>query len=172
MPPPTVTSSRTLSTTDIAMIRRADTFFIASVSARAAHTHQGADIDAVDGVDVSHRGGQPGFIGVDAAGDHALDEDTLWVPDFQGNFYFNTLGNLVEHPRAGLVFVDGADVVQVSVDVEIMWEGSLVDAIDGAERLLRLRVTEVVRVVNAVQLRLVDGPPSPYSANTGTFPVR
>ena len=52
------------------------------------------------GMDVSHRGGRPGFV--------KLDGDTLVVPDFRGNRYFNTLGNLVSDPRAALVFVDFA----------------------------------------------------------------
>ena len=35
-----------------------------------------------------------------------LDERTLVAPDFVGNAYFNTLGNLSVEPRAGLLFVD------------------------------------------------------------------
>jgi predicted pyridoxine 5'-phosphate oxidase superfamily flavin-nucleotide-binding protein len=48
---------------------------------------------------VSHRGGRPGFVRIDG-------DDTLTVPDFNGNRFFNTLGNLAVHPRAGLLFID------------------------------------------------------------------
>jgi predicted pyridoxine 5'-phosphate oxidase superfamily flavin-nucleotide-binding protein len=73
----------------IGAISSADTFFIVS----AARVNE-----ATGGVDVSHRGGSPGFVQVEA--------DTLTVPDFKGNRYFNTLGNLVANPRAALLFVD------------------------------------------------------------------
>jgi hypothetical protein len=42
------------------------------------------------GVGVSHRAGKPGFVHV--AG------DTLTIPDYPGNRYFNTLGNLTLAP--------------------------------------------------------------------------
>lgn len=64
----------------------ADTLFVAS-----AHPTFGAD--------VSHRGGNPGFVRV-------LDDTTLRVPDYRGNGMFNTLGNLRIDPRAGIVVPD------------------------------------------------------------------
>src|SRR5437870_2177797 len=67
-----------------AMIDRADTFFIAS----AAPGSRGAGGAASDGADVSHRGGAPGFVRrtSEAGG------TTLTIPDFTGNYLFNTLG--------------------------------------------------------------------------------
>src|SRR5205814_1386013 len=70
-----------------AAIAAADTFFVATAARTAEPT---------GGVDVSHRGGPPGFV--------AVAGDTLTIPDFAGNRYFNTLGNLVTEPRAALVF--------------------------------------------------------------------
>ncbi len=64
--------------------------------ASAAHREDGKF-----GVDVSHRGGQPGFLGLDA-------EDTIVVPDFRGNGFFQTIGNLLAFPRAGLLIPDFA----------------------------------------------------------------
>ncbi|MFE9558227.1 pyridoxamine 5'-phosphate oxidase family protein [Streptomyces sp. NPDC006692] len=66
-------------------IRNADTFFIATV--------------APDGVDASHRGGNPGFV-------HVASPGRLEWRDFPGNNMFMTLGNLEVDPRAGLLFVD------------------------------------------------------------------
>lgn len=67
-------------------LARADTFFVAS-------RHPGR------GLDVSHRGGTPGFIRV-------LDPRHLRVPDYPGNSMFNTLGNFAVDDRAGLVVPD------------------------------------------------------------------
>ncbi len=80
------TSGDLLSAAQLNSIRAADTFFVAS-----AHAERG--------VNVSHRGGNPGFI-------HVLDERTLRVPDFVGNSMYQTLGNFVANPRAGLAFID------------------------------------------------------------------
>lgn len=51
------------------------------------------------GVDVSHRGGAPGFVRV-------LDPSRLRIPDYPGNSMFNTLGNFVVDNHAGLAFLD------------------------------------------------------------------
>ena len=69
-----------------AIITKADTFFVASV-----HPERG--------VDASHRGGNAGFVKI-------VDDRTLRIPDYQGNCMFNTLGNFVVTPRAGLIFLD------------------------------------------------------------------
>ncbi len=108
----------------LALIRTADTFFIATAadaSAGAAH-----------GVDVSHRGGWPGFVHIDADG-------TMTWPDFQGNNFFNTIGNLLVDGRAGLLFIafERGDLLHLSGRAEVMWEGPEVAAFPGAKRLLR-----------------------------------
>ncbi len=77
---------RDLSANQQALISQADTFFVAS-----AHPEQG--------VDASHRGGHAGFVQV-------LSPQRLRIPDFMGNNMFNTLGNFVSYPSAGLVFID------------------------------------------------------------------
>jgi uncharacterized protein len=69
-----------------ALVERVDTAFVAS-----RHPERGAD--------VSHRGGEPGFIRV-------LGPRTLRLPDYPGNSMFQTLGNLWVEPRAGLLLVD------------------------------------------------------------------
>ena len=74
------------------LIAAADTFFVASSS--------GAEGGAHGGVDMSHRGGPRGFVRVEG--------DRLVIPDYRGNRYFNTLGNLALDPRAALLFVDFA----------------------------------------------------------------
>lgn len=117
-----------------AIVHAADTFFIASSSARAASSENG------EGVDVSHRGGRPGFVRQDVEGGRTV----LTFPDYVGNFLFNTLGNLVANPRAGLVFprFEGGDVLTLTGDTEIVWDGPEVARFERAERLVRFRVRE------------------------------
>jgi predicted pyridoxine 5'-phosphate oxidase superfamily flavin-nucleotide-binding protein len=121
-----------------AAITGADTLFVAT-SARTD--------EPTGGVDVSHRGGPPGFVRVDG--------DLLTIPDYQGNRYFNTLGNLVSEPRAALVFVDlsRGDLLHVQGTTEIVWDGPEVRAVPGAERLWRLRVERGWRRRAALALR-------------------
>ncbi|VVN98056.1 hypothetical protein PS723_06554 [Pseudomonas fluorescens] len=136
-----------------AMIRRADTFFVASY----------VDIENQRSVDVSHRGGQSGFVQVDG--------NCLTIPDFAGNLHFNTLGNLLLNPRAGLLFIDftTGDLLQVSGRTGIILEGPQVDAFQGAERLWTLKVEQVVRRPAALGLRWRFEAFSPNSRMTGTW---
>ncbi|WP_186249527.1 MULTISPECIES: pyridoxamine 5'-phosphate oxidase family protein, partial [unclassified Burkholderia] len=119
---------------DRALLAQADTFFVASANTSA-------DAGAARGADVSHRGGMPGFVRVD-------DARTLTTPDFSGNRFFNTLGNLQHDPRAGLLFVDfdNGDLLYVAARAEIVWDGPLVASFVGAQRVVRFHVREVRRM--------------------------
>ncbi|MCR4466030.1 pyridoxamine 5'-phosphate oxidase family protein [Burkholderia sp. SCN-KJ] len=124
-----------------ALLARADTFFVASANTSA-------DAGAARGADVSHRGGMPGFVRVD-------DAHTLTTPDFSGNRFFNTLGNLQHDPRAGLLFVDfdSGDLLYVAARAEIVWDGPLVASFDGAQRVVRFHVREVRRTRGVLLFR-------------------
>jgi len=113
------------------LIGRADTFFIASGSQT--------------GLDISHRGGPAGFVRVDG--------DSLVIPDYRGNRFFNTLGNLVLDSRAALLFVDFArgDTLVVRGRVEIDWAGG--QALPEAERVWRLKVEDGWRRRDVLPLR-------------------
>jgi predicted pyridoxine 5'-phosphate oxidase superfamily flavin-nucleotide-binding protein len=146
-----------------AIIRRADTFFIATATPHAA----GLESSAAHGVDVSHRGGRPGFVRVseEASG------TALTIPDFTGNFLFNTLGNLMLNPRAGLLFLDfeSGDLLGLTGAVEVLWDGPEVQAFAGAERLLRFRVEAGWGARNAVPLRWSQPELSPHLAGLGPW---
>jgi uncharacterized protein len=134
------------------VIRRADTLFIATAYPAAA----GDDAPA-HGVDVSHRGGKPGFVRMD-------DDRTLTIPDFPGNFFFNTLGNIAINPKAGLLFIDfeTGDLLYLACDAEIVWDAAEINAFEGAERLLRFHVREVRRVEASLPLRWGEATLSPF----------
>lgn len=84
------------------------TMFVATSSGSTAQ-------DAARGLDISHRGGAAGFL--------RLDGNVLTVPDYPGNRYFNTLGNLLLEPRAALVMVDfdSGDVLQLQGTADVAW---------------------------------------------------
>ncbi len=103
---------------------------------------------ASKGIDVSHRGGLPGFVCVDSG-------NTLIIPDYSGNRYFNTLGNIVLYPRAGILFTDFEtdDLLYISADAEIIADGPELKSFAGAERLLLLRIRQVRHVTVSLPLR-------------------
>jgi len=109
------------------LIGGADTFFVASRSREGL---------TPGGLDVSHRGGRPGFVRV--------HDDELRIPDFRGNRFFNTLGNLLAWPRAGLLFVDWqhGHLLQLAAQAEIQHEGPELADFPGAQRLLKLRLLQ------------------------------
>ncbi|WP_010167145.1 pyridoxamine 5'-phosphate oxidase family protein [Pseudomonas sp. PAMC 25886] len=151
-----VQRAHSLDDADRAVIRNADTFFVASY----------VDLEgdaAKRSVDVSHRGGNTGFVRVDG--------DVLTIPDFTGNSFFNTLGNLQVNPVAGLLFVDFAsgDVLQVAGRAEVILGGAELATFEGAERLWRVTVEQVVRREAALALRWQFEGFSPYSLALGPW---
>jgi len=146
------------------LISSADTFFIATAFLQDGSANGGEE--GGYGADVSHRGGKPGFVRID-------DAKTLTVPDFVGNFYFNTIGNLLLHPRAGLLFIDYAsgDLIYLAATAELIWDGPEVAAFAGAERLLRFRVEQAIRVEASLPLRWSAAEFSPALAPMGAWPA-
>jgi ferredoxin-NADP reductase/predicted pyridoxine 5'-phosphate oxidase superfamily flavin-nucleotide-binding protein len=138
----------------IAMIRAAETFFVASY------------VDDADGgraVDASHRGGKPGFVRVDG--------QRLSVPDFAGNLHFNTLGNFLLNPRAGLLFLDFAsgDVLQLTGSVQLALDAGDARHFQGAERVWHVDVEHWVLRRGALALRGDAGQASMNSQLTGSW---
>lgn len=140
-----------LSTPDAAareLIASADTLFIAS-------RHPGEDAALAYGADASHRGGPPGFVRLSVAEDGSA---ALLLPDYAGNRFFNTFGNLLLEPRVGLVFLAAgapAGLLHVAGRAEILEAEDApaqLAALPGAERLLRIVVTAVCHRPQAVPL--------------------
>ncbi len=143
----------------VELIGQTDTFFVAT---RADPV---GDDPATAGLDASHRGGRPGFVRVEA------DRRALLIPDFSGNLFFNTLGNILLDPRAGLLFPDFAtgDLLLLTGKAGIVWDGPEVRAFCGAERLWRFHVVKGVRLIGALPLHWKPAEPSPNLAATGTW---
>ena len=116
-------------------IRDADTFFLAS-----QHPAGGAD--------ASHRGGNPGFV-------HVLNEQHLMWPDYAGNTMFQSLGNIAENPRTGLLFVDfeTGRTLQLTGKARIIWDQVRTAEFTGAERLLEFDIEDVIEIAGAHALQ-------------------
>jgi predicted pyridoxine 5'-phosphate oxidase superfamily flavin-nucleotide-binding protein len=139
------------------LLAAADTLFVASYVDPPHNGERRA-------VDVSHRGGKPGFVRVG-------DDGTLTIPDFVGNFLFNTLGNLLLNPRAGVVIADFAtgDTLFLSGSTEIVWNGAEVASFAGAQRLWRLRPVAGFGLRAALPLRAELEEWSPNLGSTGSW---
>ncbi|RKT74600.1 hypothetical protein DFJ66_7963 [Saccharothrix variisporea] len=118
-----------------AWVESADTFFIGSRS-------------PADGADASHRGGLPGFVTASAP-------DRLSWPDYPGNSFFMTLGNIELNPKAGLVFLDWAtgSTLQVTGRCGVDWRARRAAALPGAQRVVDFHVERVVQIDGASPLR-------------------
>ena len=138
------------------LIRRADTFFVASY----------VEVSGRRQVDVSHRGGKAGFVRVGA-------DDVLTIPDFSGNLFFATLGNFLVKPIGGLVFpnFETGDLLQLVGDAEVDLTSPDIAAFKGAERLWRFKPRSLVYRRGALPLRwkFQENGWSPNSLMTGSW---
>lgn len=114
------------------LVAQSDTFFVGSF--------------AEGGADASHRGGNAGFVRV-------VDDRTILWPDYVGNNFFQTLGNLTVNPRAGLLFVDWetGDTLQLAGEARILWDAEAAE-ISATERAVEFTVHEGIYVAGASPL--------------------
>ncbi|KAI7838544.1 hypothetical protein COHA_007687 [Chlorella ohadii] len=158
----------TLGAAQQAMVAAADTFFIASSSGPLSSNDEekGGDaaaqgslpaVAAAFGHDISHRGGPPGFVQVEEQG------RVLRWGDYEGNFMFNTLGNLLVHPACALLFLDfsSSDVLMAAGDAEVLHKDR---ELPGAHRAVRFTVQEWAHLRGELPLRQQGEPePSPFN---------
>lgn len=91
--------------------------------------------------DASPRGGEPGFV-------HVLDERTLLLPDAKGNNRLDTLENIIETGRAGIIFfIPGVDeTLRVNGDAtlcdEPQWVERFADRANPPKLVVRITVRE------------------------------
>ena len=137
----------------LAMVRAADTLFVASSN-------------PAGGTDASHRGGNAGFVEI-------VDERTLFIPDYPGNHMYNTLGNFAVNPRAGLTFLDfeSGRMLLTTGSGEIVWEREgHEEETGGTNRFWRFSVDEWLSFELPIQLEweFLDASPfNPVSSSRG-----
>jgi len=122
-----------LGNSEARFVAEADTFFIASRSAQLDQD------ECAQGLDVSHRGGLPGFV-------RLISPSELCFPDFSGNLLFNTLGNLEVDARAGLLFIDfrSGRMLHIIGRARICWDVPEAKRSAGIERLIFVDIQCVV----------------------------
>ena len=100
---------------------------------------------ANDATDCSFKGGAPGFVRV-------IGPSTLIFPDYDGNRMYKSLGNIIENPNVGLLFMKfGAEEGQgaLFLRVRINGKATLHDAHEaivdypGAKRIVEVDVEHV-----------------------------
>lgn len=126
---PVARRGEVLDTAQSVLVSSADTFFIATAAA--------------GGVDVSHRGGNPGFVRV------VSPAELVW-PDYVGNAMMMTAGNLSLNPLAGLLFPDWASgsTLQLTGTAEVRRAGETGEGpANGHETVFR--IAEAVWTENA-----------------------
>ena len=125
---------------DRAFIERQDMFFLAT-----------ADRDGQP--QCSYKGGDPGFVRV-------LDDRTVAFPVYDGNGMFLSLGNLVENPQVGLLFISFTDEkpkrLRLNGLATVSEDDPLLAEWPEAKLVVRVRATEVFpncpRYIHRMQL--------------------
>jgi PPOX class probable FMN-dependent enzyme len=91
-----------------------------------------ATCDAEGRCDASPKGDGPGFV-------HVLDDETLLIPDRLGNNRVDSISNILEHPRIGLIFfVPGIrETLRVNGRAQITTDPELLKATEANGKLPR-----------------------------------
>lgn len=133
-PPGTQVVTPTLTSSQQRWVTSADTFFIGTGASGY-------------GLDVSHRGGNPGFIDV-------LEPGRIAWPDYTGNSMFMTLGNLELDRHAGLLFIDWerGHTLHVAGRARVDWDEERAARHPGAHRIVDMEVHQVMQIDNRAPL--------------------
>ena len=112
---------------DSSFIERMDMFFLATA-------------DAEGRPQCSYKGGDPGFVRV-------LDERTVAFPNYDGNGMYFSMGNLLENPHVGMLFIDFVSErpsrLRLNGIASIDERDPLIDQYPGAQFIVRVRATQV-----------------------------
>ena len=120
-------ATETVSAEEKDFIQRADMFFLATCDHRGLPT-------------CSYKGGDPGFVRV-------VDPSTLAFPNYDGNGKYQSMGNLLKNPNAGMLFIDfeGRQRLRVQGVARIQENDELLGDYPEAEFIVRVDVTEVYK---------------------------
>jgi predicted pyridoxine 5'-phosphate oxidase superfamily flavin-nucleotide-binding protein len=117
--------ARLFTADDVAFIESRPFFFLATA-------------DAAGRPDCSFKGGLPGFVRVTAASEIAF-------PDYDGNGMFKSLGNLLENPAVGMLFLDFEKPRRLRVNgrAELRRDDPLMASTAGAQMIVRVTATAI-----------------------------
>lgn len=117
------------------LIGDADTFFLTTY----AQGH---------GADMSHRGGNPGFVTV-------VDDTHLSWPEYAGNRMYMSLGNLLSEPRCAIVFPDwpAGRTLHLRGRAFADWDARRAASVRKAQCMVDFETEEVVEIADGMPLR-------------------
>ena len=147
--PKLLSDSPCLSSEAKALLAKSDLFFIASA-------YRDKDMD------MNHRGGSPGFVRVES---NEPDGAVLVWPEYSGNNYYQTLGNLQTSPRAGLVFpdFDNGNVLYLTGNTEVLIGKEALAVLPHSSLAVRLKITDARFVESGLPFRGEPLERSPYN---------
>ena len=116
--------TETISSEGREIIEKASMFFLATCDARGLPT-------------CSYKGGEPGFVRV-------VDDRTIAFPNYDGNGKYQSMGNLLQNPNAGILFVDfeGQRRLRLQGVASIDENDTLLAEYHEAQFIVRVRVSE------------------------------
>ncbi|KAI9726728.1 MAG: hypothetical protein M1828_000584 [Chrysothrix sp. TS-e1954] len=144
-----IDDSAKLSSSARDLISKSDYFYLSSSNAE-------------EDMDTNHRGGPQGFVRT-----HVTDDGVhqiIW-PEYSGNRYYQTLGNLMTTPKAGLVFADFAsgEALYVTGNTELLVGQDAAAVLSRSNVAVRLSVTRALHVSHSLPFRGSSGEASPYN---------
>jgi predicted pyridoxine 5'-phosphate oxidase superfamily flavin-nucleotide-binding protein len=97
-----------------------------------------ATADADGRPQCSYKGGEPGFVRV-------LDERTIAFPSYDGNGMYLSIGNALENPHVGLLFIrfDERKRLRLNGEASVDDRDPLLGEYPGAQLVVRVRATRV-----------------------------
>lgn len=131
------------------LLAKADLFFVSS----AQHTTD---------MDTNHRGGPPGFLRVESNEESGV---VLCWPEYSGNRLYQTLGNFLVNPLAGLSVPDfeTGDMLYMTGKTEVLVGKDAASVLPRSNLCVKLTVTAARFVTQALPFRGKPGERSPYS---------
>lgn len=137
------------------LLEKADLFFVSS----AQHNTD---------MDTNHRGGPPGFLRVESNEESGA---VLYWPEYSGNRLYQTLGNLVINPLAGLCVPDfeTGDMLYLTGKTEVLVGKDAAAVLARSNLCVKFTVTAARFVTGALPFRGKMGERSPYSELTSVL---
>lgn len=135
----------------VALLKKADMFFISS--------SQG-DLD----MDTNHRGGPPGLVRVLSNEESGA---VIVYPEYSGNRLYQTLGNFKVNPKAGMCVPDyeTGDMLYLTGTTEILVGKDAAAVLPRSNLAVKITITAARFVATALPFRGVLGERSPYNPN-------
>jgi hypothetical protein len=154
--PKMLSKSPSLSAEARALIEKADLFFISSSNSN-------------DDMDTNHRGGPPGFVRIISNDENGAE---IIYPEYSGNRLYQTLGNLLVTPLAGIVVPDfeTGDVLYITGVTTILIGKDAAELLPHSNLAVKIKVTEARFVSQGLSFRGIPDELSPYNPSVRLLP--